>query len=190
MDVDAAEIGSGPAVVFANDSGNSACAWLPLARTIAGQGLRAVVFTYADYSEAQSTKDMIAVARAAAGGHGYALVGASLGGRMVIENAAGQPAGLAAIVSLSGERVVDTFPDILPQARKVRIPALYVGARSDPFTDGSQQQLQLHRAMRGRPNVIIQVAGTRRGTDLLDVAAPDHTSIGDHIVAFVRAQLH
>lgn len=78
------------------------------------------------------------------------LVGASLGGRLVIEAAASAPAGLAGIVSLSGERTVEDHPDILPAARRVRVPALYVGAREDPLTDGVRQQLHLHAAMGGQ----------------------------------------
>jgi dienelactone hydrolase len=129
------------------------------------------VFTYFDFSESQSMTDMLAVARAVGGGGRYALVGASLGGRLVIEAAARPPAGLAAIVSLSGERMIDSYPDILPQARQVWAPTLYVGAREDPLTDGSRQQRELHQAMRGNPNEIIQLDGIEHGTDLLDRSA-------------------
>ena len=42
------------------------------------------------------------------------LVGASLGGRIVFEAAARAPEGPAGIVSLSGERRIDDYRDILP----------------------------------------------------------------------------
>jgi pimeloyl-ACP methyl ester carboxylesterase len=187
--VDAAQLGSGPAVVFANDSGNTACGWLPVARSLAAQRFRVAVFTYFDFSESQSMTDMLAVARAVGGGGHYALVGASLGGRLVIEAAARRPAGLAAIVSLSGERMIDSYPDILPQARQVRAPTLYVGAREDPLTDGSRQQRELHQAMRGNPNEIIQLDGIEHGTDLLDRSAPDGKAVSARMIAFLQSQL-
>jgi pimeloyl-ACP methyl ester carboxylesterase len=190
LHVDAAQLGSGPAVVFANDSGNTACSWLPVARSLAAQRFRVVVFIYFDFSESQSVTDLLAVARAVSGGRHYALVGASLGGRVVIEAAAQHPAGLAAIVSLSGERMIDSYPDILPQARQVRVPTLYVGAREDPLTDGPRQQRELHQAMRGNPNEIIQLEGFEHGTDLLDRSAPDGNAVSARMIAFLQSQLH
>jgi hypothetical protein len=56
--VDAAQLGSGPAVVFANDSGNTACGWLPVARSLAAQRFRVAVFTSFDFSESQSMTDI------------------------------------------------------------------------------------------------------------------------------------
>jgi dienelactone hydrolase len=187
--IHAAELGTGPAVVFGNDSGNSACDWLPLAGDLAAHRFRAVIFDYDDFSEAHSARDMIALGRAAGGAHRYALVGASLGGRLVIEGAARDPAGLAAIVSLSGERMLPSYPDILPQARKVNVATLYVGTTADSYTDGVIQQQQLHRAIQGQPNDLIQLVGVAHGTETLDLTAADGVSIRAHIRAFLTAQL-
>jgi pimeloyl-ACP methyl ester carboxylesterase len=68
-------------------------------------------------------------------------------------------------VSLSGERSVDAFGDILPAARRVRVPALYVGSREDVYTDGARQARQLHAAMGGR---LVLLPGGAHGVDLLD----------------------
>lgn len=165
--VDAAAIGRGPAVVFLNDSGNSPCDWMPLARRLAGAGYTAAVFVYADVAasaEDASRRATLDVARAAAAGGRYVLVGASLGGRLVIEAAATRPPGLAGIVSLSGERTVEDYPDILAAGHRVRVPALYIGAREDPLTDGVRQPRQLHAAMGGQ---LVQVPGFSHGTELL-----------------------
>jgi pimeloyl-ACP methyl ester carboxylesterase len=187
----AAELGTGPTVVFANDSSNSVCAWLPIARALAaGEHVRVVLFTYYDFSEQRSVDDMLALARKVSRTSHYALVGASLGGRLVIECAAQHPAGLAAIVSLSGERMIQPgYPDILPQARRVITPALYIGSSEDPLADGSRQPTDLHRAMRGSPNELLQLVGFDHGTDLLELPTSDGHTVSDRIADFLRSQL-
>lgn len=169
-DTPAATLGSGPAVVFANDSGNDVCAWLPLAESLAGDGFRATVFTYSSTSpadEAMAVTDTLTVASAVGDKKPYMLVGASLGGRIVIEAAAQRPPQLAGIISLSGERTVQNYRDILPDARRVGLPVLYVGAQDDPLTDGASQQQQLHDAMRGDPNHWLKRPGSAHGTGLI-----------------------
>lgn len=182
--VSAAQKGSGPAVVFANDSGNSACDWVFLADRFAAAGYRAVLFTYTDTSadgEAAALSDLLDLAATARSGRRFALIGASLGGRLAIEAAATHPEALAAIVSLSGERTVENYRDILPDARRVTTPVLYVGARDDPLTEGARQQSQLHAAMTADPNEIIQLSGAEHGTELLNAT----TSTGDDVSAVV-----
>lgn len=106
--VAAAALGRGPAVVFLNDSSNDTCAWMSLGHAIADSGRTAVVFKYDSTAPRRAaTRAALAVARSAAGGGSFALVGASLGGRIVFEAAARAPHGLAGIVSLSGERQID-----------------------------------------------------------------------------------
>ena len=182
--VSAAQKGSGPTVVFANDSGNSACDWVFLADQFAAAGYRAVLFTYTDTSadgEAAALSDLFDLAANARPGSRFALIGASLGGRLVIEAAATHPPALATIVSLSGERTVENYRDILPDARRVTTPVLYIGARDDPLTEGTRQQSQLHAAMTAHPNEIIQLSGAGHGTELLDAT----TSTGDVVSAVV-----
>ncbi len=185
--VDAAVTGSGPAIVFGNESGNSACAWIPLAERLAAAGHRVAVFDY-DATGASAERDcvaqMLSVARALRGSGRFALVGASLGGRVVIEAAARRPPGLAALVSLSGERFVQNYRDIIASARRVRAPALYAGAREDGFTDGARQQNQLHAAMRGRPNELVQIGGVDHGTALLQ-----HPAIATRVTGFIAREL-
>jgi hypothetical protein len=74
----------------------------------------------------------------------------------------------SAIVSLSRERTVEDYRDILRDAKRVRTAALYLGAREDSLTDGTRQQRQLHAAMGGE---LLQVDGFGHGTELLESPA-------------------
>ncbi len=67
------------------------------------------------------------------------------------------------------------------------MPALYIGTTADTFTDGVVQQRQLHAAMRGRPNELLELAGVAHGTELLTLTASDGTP--PRILAFIRARL-
>jgi pimeloyl-ACP methyl ester carboxylesterase len=139
--VAAAATGSGPAtVVLLHDSGNSVCGWLPLADALVERQLKVVIFAYrstAADNEPEAVHDALAVADRARSGNHYALIGASLGGRVVIEAAATRPPGLTGIVSLSGERTIENYRDILPDARKVTSPASGRKTISPPKVSGS-----------------------------------------------------
>jgi len=151
-----------------------------------------VIFAYrstAADNEPEAVRDAVAVADRARSGNHYALIGASLGGRVVIEAAATRPSGLAGIVSLSGERTIQNYRDILPDARKVTSPALYVGAKDDFATQGEQQQRQLHEAMRGKPNILLQRDGLAHGMDLINPDGPDEKAVNPRILDFVEQQL-
>jgi pimeloyl-ACP methyl ester carboxylesterase len=170
--VAAAALGRGPAVVFLNDSTDDTCSWLPLAQALAGAVRTAAVFRYPATTaagEADATRVALAVARKAGGGR-FVLVGASLGGRIVFEAAASAPHGLAGIVSLSGERQIDAYRDILPDVRRVRVPVLYAGAREDSLTAGTRQPAQLRAALPSRDVRFVLVPGFAHGTELLDEA--------------------
>lgn len=189
----AAESGAGTTtVVFVNDSNNSVCGWMTLADALVRDHRRVAVFAYdaADPDdEAQAVRDSQAVADASRGGGRYALVGASVGARAVIVAAAAHPPGLATIVALSAERSVDGYPDLLPSAREVSTPALYVGAADDVYTQGARQQRQLHEAMRGHPNLLLQRAGSAHGSELLDLDGPDGRAVQQRVRTFLDEQL-
>ena len=189
VDVEAAVRGEGPLVVLANESGNQVCAWAGLADRLVADNYRVAVFQYADETaagEEQAVEDTLAIAEAAAGNGDYALVGASLGGRIVIEAAAQHPEGLAAIVSLSGVRAVQDYVDILPDARLVTTPALYLGSVDDSITDGARQPRQLSRAMHGTPNELVLVPGSAHGDSLVE---PASSPTADTVVEFLHEEL-
>jgi dienelactone hydrolase len=190
--LNAAAIGNGrDAVVFLNETGNDSCPWVTLAQRIAGRGYRVAVFEYRSVEaagEPRAVRDALAVAAAATkpGGRS-ALVGASLGGRVVFEAAARDPVRITAIVSLSGERTVLDYRDILPAARRVRAALLYIGSREDGLTEGARQPRQLRRAVRSKVNQIVLAPGAQHGTDLLFGDEGKRTA--SRIEAFVAAQL-
>jgi dienelactone hydrolase len=167
-EIAAATLGSGRVgVVFANESGNNPCDWLPFAREVARDGRRVAVFTYADASAADA--ELLAVARAlrGSGTPTVAIVGASLGGRAVIQAAAHGRGTVAAAVSLSAERAVAALPDILPDARRVHVPLLYIGSREDGFTTFGRETRQFHHVTPARVNRMLLVPGGDHGVDLL-----------------------
>jgi pimeloyl-ACP methyl ester carboxylesterase len=186
----AAALARGPAVVFLNESGNDPCIWMDLARRMVGHGLSTAVFTYrsADAGhERDAAREALAVARAAIAGRRFVLIGASLGGRVVFGAAARSPRGLAGIVSLSGERRVLAYGDILPDVRRVTAPVLYIGSREDPLTDGIRQPQQLRAALGSRAARFMLVPGFAHGIDLLE--SPDDGRVTRAIEHFVDRHL-
>jgi pimeloyl-ACP methyl ester carboxylesterase len=166
--VEAATLGSGPGVVLLNESDNDACAWTATASSLAGAGYRVAVFQYTSTTAADeraSTAEALAVAHALGGKP--QLVGASLGGRIVFEAAAKAPGAVAAIASLSGERTVEDYGDILPAVRRVSAPVLYLGSRQDPLTDGVKQPRQIRAALPSKEQTFQLVSGSEHGVLLL-----------------------
>ena len=172
--LDAAALGRGPAVVLLNQSDNDSCAWIALARSLADRGHAVATFRYSDTTasgERQALRDSLAVADAIAGGERYVMIGASLGGRLVFEAAARKPKGLAGIVSLSGETVVEDYRDITADIRRVSLPVLYAGAQQDPLTEGSRQPRRIRSALASRDTEFVLLPGPAHGVELLDNAS-------------------
>jgi dienelactone hydrolase len=164
-------LGSGGAsgVVFANQSASFACGWLPYARDVARGGVRSLVF---DYAAASREDEVLAAARwlRAHGAKRVVLVGASIGGRAVVTAAArGGPRQVDGVVSLSGERILGAQRDLLVDARRLRVPVLWVSSENDGYTKFAGETRQLYRAARGhaRPDRLLVVRGDDHGIDLL-----------------------
>ncbi len=164
-------LGSGGATgaVFANQSGNIACGWLPYARDVTRRGVRSLLF---DYALAEREDEVLAAADwlRAQGARRVVLVGASIGGRAVVTAAAKARSGeVDAVVSLSGERVLGGQRDIIVDARRLRVPTLWVTSTGDGYTNFGAETRQLHRAARGhaRPDRLLVVGGDDHGWDLL-----------------------
>jgi hypothetical protein len=93
------------AVVFANDSDNVTCAWSAEARSLAAQGYAVAVFETAG-NWTNEYRQVVSVAHALrrTGVRRFALIGASVGARAVLQAAAEHPGGVAGVVPLSAER--------------------------------------------------------------------------------------
>ena len=156
-------------VVFANESGNIACGWLPYARDLARHGVRALLF---DYALAEREDEVLAAAERLRkqGARRVVIVGASIGGRAVVTAGAKARRGqIDAVVSLSGERVLGGQRDIIVDARRLRVPTLWVSSTGDGYTNFAAQTRQLYRAARGhaQPDRLLVVGGDDHGWDLL-----------------------
>jgi dienelactone hydrolase len=167
----AAVLGGGDlGVVLANDSGNDQCDWMALARELANHGMRALVFRFR--SSQQYDQEVLAAARAlrGAGAQRVAAIGASLGGRAVVQAAASDGQTLAAAISLSAEREIRRYPEILPVARRIHVPSLYVGSEEDVFTELGRDTRDFHRVTPAEVNEILLVPGRDHGVNLLSGA--------------------
>jgi len=185
--IDGAVLGDGgTGIVFANDSGNSACGWTSFARELAGHGMRTLVFEYDDESAAPTEAIAGAHALRSAGTHHLAIVGASIGGRAVVQATSRDHRTFAAAVSLSAERSVRAnLREILPLARRVRTPSLYVGSRDDGYTFFGRDTRQFHQVTPAKVNRMLLLPGGDHGVDLLsDENGP---RVRGTILAFLEA---
>jgi hypothetical protein len=166
--LDAAVLGNGRlAFVFANDSRNQTCGWVPFARELAERGMRVALFEYASVGNPGEVRATAAAVRNE-GADRVIAIGASVGARAVIQLAAEPSPGVDAVVSLSAERQISfRYPDILPAARRARLPSLYVGSREDGYTSFGKETIQLHDATPAKIDKLLLVSGDDHGVDLL-----------------------
>jgi dienelactone hydrolase len=179
-EVDLVTAGRGPrAVLLSNQSDESLCSWLTLARPLVQAGFRVGLY---DYSGLGAVADATVAARELRrqGATRIGLVGASEGAKVSI--AAATPTGAAAVVSLSAERYLDAYGDVLPAARRLRAPVLYLYGKGDPLAD--ENTPQLYRATREHDKQLVGLPGWGHGTALLA-----HPSVRTRIVAFMREHL-
>jgi pimeloyl-ACP methyl ester carboxylesterase len=180
--------GGSVGVVFANESGNVACGWLPYARDIAGRGVQSLLF---DYALANNEDEVLAAADwlRAHGAKRVVIVGASIGGRAVVTAGAKAHSGqIDAIVSLSGERILGGQRDIIVDARRLRAPTLWVSSTGDGYTNFAAETRQLYRAARGhaRPDRLLVVGGDDHGWDLLK--GPQAHRVVPAVTGFIRGR--
>ena len=170
-------LGSGPrGVVLSNQSDEDLCSWAPFARMLARDGFRVALY---DYGNADP---VAAVAAAAArlrilGATRVALVGASEGAKASI--LAASHARARAVVSLSAERYLGGI-DVLPAARRLAVPVIYLYAKDDPYSQSATPEL--FRATKERAKTLVALAGSAHGTALLP-------RVSSRLVAFLRATL-
>jgi pimeloyl-ACP methyl ester carboxylesterase len=170
-------LGSGPrGVVLSNQSDEDLCSWAPFGRTLARDGFRVALY---DYGNADP---VAAVATAAAdlrtlGATRVALVGASEGAKASI--LAASRARARAVVSLSAERYLGGI-DLLPAARRLAVPVLYLYGKDDPYSQSTTPQL--FRATREDAKTLVGLSGSAHGTALLP-------RVSSRIVTFLRVTL-
>jgi dienelactone hydrolase len=134
------------------------------------------------YSGEGAYKDTVAVAAKLRqlGAKRIALIGASEGAKSSI--AAAAKARASAVVSLSPERSLDGYGDLLPAARRLRAPILYLYAKDDSLSELNAPQL--YAATREKDKQIVAFAGSDHGTALLS-----HPSVPGLIERFLKRTL-
>jgi hypothetical protein len=169
-------------VVLASQSDRGREAWAPFARYLAAHGLRVLAFDY--YGENFPEEEVAAAAGELrrVGARQIVLVGASKGARAAIMAGAEAPGGVVGIVALSAERYAQPHRDVLPSARRLALPALFVTARNDPFS--AYDTPLLERAATATQKRLLVVPGDAHGIDLTS-----RTAVRAAILAFLRQRL-
>ena len=167
-------------VVLANQSDRDRDSWTPFARYLADNGLRVLAF---DYDDGFPEDEVVAAAQRLRrdGVRHVVLIGASEGAKAAVMAGARAPAGVVGVVSLSAERYA-ARRDVLPSARRLDLPALFVTARSDPFSAADTPQLE--RAAASSAKRLLVVPGAAHGVDL----TPDNR-VRNAVLGFVRARV-
>ena len=171
--------------VLSNESDENLCSWLPFVRPLERHGYSVLLYDYLDPTNYPA--EAIAAARAAlrAGSRQIVFMGASIGARASVEAAALHPAAVAAVITLSAERMTgNDATDLLTVAPHVHAPALLVSARDDPYVSGGITGALL-RALHSPRKRALVLPGADHGTSLLtDSYGP---RVQSAIFAFVGA---
>ena len=180
----AAVAGNGPiGVVLANQSDNNACQWLPFPAYLSAHGIRLLGF---DYGNRDPSAEVQAAARflRERGVRKVVLIGASIGGAVVIDAGVHLRPEPAAVVSLSAvpEATLYPFP---ADARRLRSPIFQIGAAEDQLTQSGQVTRALFHESPSPAKRLLMIPGTQHGVDFVDAGAGNRVRVA--IVAFIRA---
>lgn len=170
-------------VVLANQSDNKACQWLPFPAYLASRGMRVLAF---DYGNGDASAEVQAAARflRARGARRVVLIGASLGGAVVIDAGLHLHPAPAAVVSLSAVPEATLYP--FPRdARRLRSPILQIGGTEDPLTEYGQTTGALFHESPSPAKRLLLIASAQHGVDFVDAAAGDRVRAA--VLAFLRA---
>jgi len=183
------------AVVLAHQSASSLCEWVPYARELAGLGYQALALDLNGYGGSELSAGSPADARydldvAAAvgvlrgrGAENVVLIGASLGGTAVVTAAAEISPPVAGVVDLAGPAVTSGM-DAGEAARRLTVPALYVSAEHDPFSEDIRK---VHAATREQYRTLALFPGQGHGVALLNPELqPDVERVRTLLATFLR----
>jgi pimeloyl-ACP methyl ester carboxylesterase len=183
----AAVVGTGSTgVVLANQTDNYLCYWLPLPAYLAAHGMSVLAF---DYGNGDYSAEVQAAARQlrAHGARPLVLVGASIGGAVVIDAGAHLRPQPDAVVSLSAVPEATSYP-FPADARRLRSPIFHIGGRGDPETQFGIDTRDLYRASPSPAKRLLLIHGSAHGVDFVGAEAGD--TVRRAILAFIREHTH
>jgi pimeloyl-ACP methyl ester carboxylesterase len=181
--LDATVVGGGQVgVVLANQTDNVDCMWSPLPQYLAAHGYRVLAF---DYGNGDQSAEVQAAARYLRdqGARRLVLMGASIGGAVVIDAAIHLHPAPAAVVCLSAVPEVTSYP-FPSDARRLQSPVFQIGGTEDPVTQEGKDTRALYRASRSPGKRLLLVPGVTHGVDF--IGAGGGTRIRRAILAFIQ----
>jgi pimeloyl-ACP methyl ester carboxylesterase len=158
----AALVGDGEVgVVLGHQFRSDFCSWVPFAKQLAEQDMRALAINFGSTS---LDADMVAGSRELRrrGAKRIIFVGASMGGTAALVAAA--KTDVAGVAALSAPREFGGL-DALPSVRRLKIRALFLAGRQD--VRFARDARRLYRAMSSRNKTLVVTTGFEHGTDLL-----------------------
>jgi dienelactone hydrolase len=182
--VSAAVAGTGSTgVVLANQSDGNACQWLPFPAYLAAHGMRVLAF---DYGDGDPSAEVQAAARflRERGVRRLVLIGASIGGAVVIDAGVHLRPEPAAVVSLSAvpEATLYAFP---ADARRLHSPVFQIGSTEDQLTQLGKVTSSLFHSSPSPAKRLLLIPGTDHGVDFVDATAGNPVRAA--VPAFIRA---
>ncbi len=206
--LDGALVGKGPVgVVFVHEYPGPAngpfCGWWPFAAWLGDHGVRSLLLNLRCFGEsecpagkrrADPVDDVRGAVDAlrAVGAQRIFLVGASLGGVVVVKAAAEIRPAVDGVVDLSGELDLGTLLggdvelDAGVAARDVTSPALLAVARGDGYTSVADMRTVYRRLASKDKRMIVEPAAFGHGWDMLRGTQEGWSPLAHRILAFVR----
>jgi hypothetical protein len=181
--VQAAVVGAGSVgVVLANQSDNTVCGWLPFPTYLARHGMRVLAF---DYGHGDASREVQAAATflKREGASPLVLIGASLGGAVIIDAGAHMRPAPAAVISLSAvpEATTYSFP---ADARRLTSPIFQIGSTEDQLIQYGHTTRSLFAASRSPAKRLLLLHGADHGVALVNSEAGN--KVREAILAFIR----
>lgn len=169
--------------MLANQTNNSICQWLPFPFLLARHDMRVLAFDYSGRADPSAEVQAAAGYLRAHGARHLVLIGASIGGAVVIDAALHLRPEPDAVVSLSAvpEATLYPFP---ADARRLRSPIFHIGGNADQTTLDGRDTRALYHASPNPAKRLLLLESTAHGTDYVGMYGSGQ--VRSAILAFIR----
>jgi hypothetical protein len=175
------------AIVLANQTDNSTCRWSPFPQFLAAHGYRVLAFEYSFVADPSAEVLATAGYLRRHGARAIVLIGASIGGAVVIDAGVHLRPVPSAVVSLSAVPSATVYP--FPRdARRLPSPIFQIGGTDDPETSYGKDTRILYRASPSPAKRLLLIPGTTHGVDFVGAGAGNR--VRKAILTFIRAHTH